>query len=384
MLGSAPPNQSGRPRRFLFGCLVALILPLAALVALGMVLDIRKSERVDAMGQEVAAARMQRDLNQQTACVLVQQRLIDKGFDGYGPTLLDQAKCNGPMHQIGDRADLSGVVVAIGPSQHALNGCLMRRARWFVLDLASEACSHPSLSLPPPPAPNADEQTIQADEDTTRTAHSNALGVARLDRAMAALAKARDASQRIRLGETACNFGRVALPRAPGDGRYPVETVDYAALANLGKNTHDDDWWNHLNSPDVSTLLAADKSQTDRLAALDSWLAASWPLLVVYGATSRSLPEVIETTPLDLALEDRGHLKGWLLVVNVADGELLCQATLDVAGATGIKTYVAAGSGTGATRAALQTDARLRFFAIVASAAEASLARLSSQMKLLK
>lgn len=167
-------QTEGQPRPTM--AVIAMVVAALSVVLFAVALGIGaheeriKAEQVAEVRARLAGKREGQTLEPKAACDVVEEYLLQKGYEG---TKYDREKglhCDGALTFDGRRATIHDVRFAGADKRFTVNACFERRARWFVLTLdEDDACAGfaPPAPYTPPPRKLSEEE-IAADEQKVR------------------------------------------------------------------------------------------------------------------------------------------------------------------------------------------------------------------------
>jgi hypothetical protein len=107
-------------------------------------IDDRRTELRQRVEKQAAASTLDHD----TACSMVELRLLEQGFEGTSEFGISGVHCNGTLTQDGNRATLDEVTFKKSSEPRKVTACFKRGGRWAVDKLATDGQCE---GLPPPP-----------------------------------------------------------------------------------------------------------------------------------------------------------------------------------------------------------------------------------------
>lgn len=302
-------TDAGRPRPMLSVAAMIISALFTVLGGVAIVVGIKENaereEAAGAMKQKLSATLDAQTLDQQTAC-----DLANLYFLGVKEETAEAFDCKGPFEN-GDIPRLLNVQRMYGGEQESYTFCFARAHRWYVLATpADDRCPAEAPALPSS-KPSGDE-AFEAQEK-----------------------KLRDDAAEARAGELISSFKdtvftlRDALDKEHAEKKCALkaETKTSYVDANLILDGEDvgEEGWNVLSDEDWRTALDDKQSAVKRSEAIDD-LRRKSKFVAIFDADGVRAWPVAEGTGGGYTM---GAFDGWLTVVSLADGEVVCDGKLD-------------------------------------------------------
>lgn len=298
---------AGRPRPTL--SIVAMILSalfmLFGIIALifGIKENAEREEAAEAMKAKLSGKLDAQTLDQQTACDLANLYFLDVKEES-----ADEFKCEGPFENA-DVPRLLNVKRKYAGEDQSFTFCFARAHRWYVVATPSdERCP---VDVPPPPSTKpADEEAFKAQEQQLREDAAEA-------RAVTLIAQFSDTVLTLR--------DSLDTPHVERKCTLPSETkasyVDAERI--LGGAEGGDPGWKMLTDPHWRVALDDKGSAVERAEAIDE-VRRKGKLVVIFDADEARAWPLAETGGGYVM----GGFDGWLTVVSLSDGEVVCDGKL--------------------------------------------------------
>jgi hypothetical protein len=351
----------------------------SAAIALGIADSHDRSERLEAIGKTLSGKREAATIDAKTACALVEERIVEDGYDGR-TTMPERYACDGPIVVQGDRAKLGGVHLEAGSQKYALGACLAKRGAWFVLEIGpSPDCT--AAAPPMPASPPTTEADKRAMEKRLREAYAAGKSTAALDAFLARLGTIKDrAANAAELRESVCPSAAIQKRMASKDTRLKLPAIEFDELDRRAAPAKGGAPWSWMTSDTVRTILSPDTPLDRKASTLRDLRAESGGYLAVYRATRKVWPVVKEKAAFigtKVAFAG-GEYDGWLVLFDADTGDRLCATRLAFESGDDVS-YDKRGSGSEKDRAmeAVEDDLRDHF----EDAATAAIKKAAPQLR---
>jgi len=294
--------------------IVGLVLGGVSLVITGsaFVFSMKKSAERDADTQalvkKLEGKRDAKTLDAATACDVVRLTLMQTTTEFY-----DSIECAGPLEQRGELLVLEGVTTHQNSGSRAVTrACLAKGRRWYVLSRGADVECPEQAPVPKGVAPKDDEGLL-TEENGWRTAEEARRAkqtVLVFEQRMQSVADAVDGFLDGDPSEKKCDQKVKVEER--------LQYVERPAIDSPSRGN-----WDFLSSDEFRTALDGKRETVDRAKAIDS-IAEAGAVVGVFAADSQLWPKVTGTNEFDM-----GEYAGWVVLVDVKEGRVVCAATVD-------------------------------------------------------